>query len=177
MDEETLQWLNQLPADQAIEQFRRSCAAEPWCEKLASSRPFATVDSLHQAADTVFDRLTDDDWLEAFAAHPMIGDMASLRMKYTGNREWSAGEQAGVAVATEQTLQSLAELNLAYREKFGFIFIVCASGKSASEMLELLMARIGNEASTELRNAAAEQRKITHLRIDKMIIPVQTTIR
>ncbi len=114
------------------------------------------------------DELSDADWLEAFSCHPPIGNLDSLRMKFTGNRDWSAGEQSGIADAEEQVLIELAEQNAAYRAKFGFIFIVCATGKSAREMLSILNERIKLRATDELMNAAAEQRKITHLRLDKL---------
>ncbi len=116
------------------------------------------------------DKLSDCEWLEAFACHPQIGDMNSLRMKYAGNREWSAGEQAGVNAADEAILQALANGNAEYKEKFGFIFIVCATGKSAAEMLGILESRLPLSYAEEIVNAAREQRKITHLRIDKMEI-------
>lgn len=124
---------------------------------------------MHQFADDVFDDLSDDDWKEAFAFHPKIGDVNSLRMRFTGNKEWSGAEQAGISLADEQTIQDLALGNRQYETRFGYIFIVCASGKSASEMLCLLNERLGNDTDEELINAANEQRKISHRRIDKLI--------
>jgi OHCU decarboxylase len=112
--------------------------------------------------------LVEADWLEAFAAHPLIGDVDSLRKKYGATRDLAAGEQAGAAGAGAATLQELADLNRSYREMFGFIFIVFATGKSADEMLANLRSRLGNSRDEELRNAAAEQIKITRLRLEKL---------
>jgi len=141
--------------------------AKAWCQAMIEKRPFADLATLHTAADVAFDSLGESDWLEAFSHHPKIGDIKSLMMKYASNRDWSAGEQAGMSATDELTIASLADGNAAYENKFGFIFIVCASGKSASEMLSLLLARLPLDRESEIRNAAIEQRKITHLRIDK----------
>lgn len=99
----------------------------------------------------------------------MIGDVDSLRKKYASTKAMASGEQSGATGADEETLGELARLNHAYREKFGFIFIVFATGKSALEMLDILKGRIGNDRATEIRNAAAEQLKISFLRIDKLL--------
>ena len=107
-------------------------------------------------------------WLEAFGGHPKIGDLDSLRMRLAGNKQWSAGEQAGVEVANEETLQRLADGNREYEQRFGYVFIVCATGKTAAEMLALLESRLRNDDSTELSAASEEQRKITHLRLGKL---------
>ncbi len=163
--------LNSIAFNEAVEHFRRCCGTDSWCQQMAKCRPFNSIEDLHQKADECLDQLSSDGWLEAFACHPQIGDVHSLRMKYAGNREWSANEQAGVSIAGEDTLSALAKGNADYKEKFGFIFIVCASGKSASEMLAILNARLPLSFDEEIANAAREQRRITHLRIDKMEIP------
>jgi OHCU decarboxylase len=106
--------------------------------------------------------------LAAFAAHPRIGDVDSLRTKFAHTKTWASGEQAGVDAASEDTLIRLADGNDAYFDRFGYIFIVCATGKSADQMLALLEARLPNDAVTELPIAAAEQRKITQLRLQKL---------
>lgn len=165
---DSLDRLNTLPTLEMIEQFRKCCGASAWCRAMTTARPHLTLAALHDAADRCFDDLTEADWLEAFAAHPKIGDLQSLRMKYAGNKEWSGGEQAGVNHADEAVLHKLAEGNAAYEAKFGFIFIVCATGKSAAEMLAILESRLPNDRATELPIAAGEQRKITHLRLDKL---------
>jgi 2-oxo-4-hydroxy-4-carboxy-5-ureidoimidazoline decarboxylase len=168
MDDLGLQRLNALSQSDAIEQFRRCCGTVSWCRDMANARPYPSIEAIHEAADRVMDGMSDDEWREAFACHPRIGDIQSLRMKYVGNREWSKAEQAGVGVADETTLRELAEGNAEYVQKFGFIFIVCATGKSASEMLAVMQSRLQSTIESELKVAAGEQRKITHLRIDKM---------
>lgn len=167
MNQAVIEWLNALPTEPAHEQMRKCCGAEWWINRMIAERPFSDA---HETADRVFDAMPSDAWLEAFACHPKIGDLESLRMKFSGNKQWSAGEQAGVAETDERTLVRLAEGNEAYLERFGYIFIVCASGKSAAEMLALLEARLGNAPDDELPIAAVEQRKITHLRLDKLTI-------
>ncbi|MEN1679611.1 MAG: 2-oxo-4-hydroxy-4-carboxy-5-ureidoimidazoline decarboxylase [Planctomycetota bacterium] len=168
MNPTTIDWLNALPADQANEQLRRVCGAEWWTEQMTQQRPFTDASALTAAADAAFDRMPREAWLEAFACHPRIGDINSLRMKFAGNKDWSAGEQSGAASADEQTLVRLAAGNDAYFERFGYTFIVCATGKSAAEMLAILEARLANDDESELPVAAAEQRKITHLRLEKL---------
>lgn len=168
MNNDFLEWINALPPDEAHEQFSRCCGSTWWCERMTDSRPFKDLDDVTTKADIAFDRMPREAWLEAFACHPRIGDLASLRMKYAGNKEWSAGEQAGAASADEQTLVRLASGNEEYADRFGYTFIVCATGKSAAEMLGLLEQRLGNDREAELPIAAAEQRKITHLRLEKL---------
>lgn len=167
VSDDAMSRLNQLNATSAENELARCCGSRAWCQTMVASRPFEDRNQMHEAAELAFNRLQTEDWLEAFECHPKIGDIQSLRMKYAGNREWSAGEQAGVIDSEEAILVKLAEGNAAYEAKNGFIFIVCATGKSAGEMWEMLRARLKNDREAEIRNAAAEQRKITHLRIDK----------
>ena len=115
--------------------------------------------------------LGEPEWREAFAHHPRIGDMASLRARFASTAGWAADEQRGAAQATEETLAALARGNRVYEERFGCIFIVCATGKSAAEMLALLEARLGNDPEHEMRMAADEQMKITRLRLEKLLEP------
>lgn len=168
MNSSTLSWLNSLSSDEAQQALKRCCGATWWCEQVASQRPFSDEAALLAAAEGAFSRMPREAWLEAFAAHPMIGDVDSLRMKFAGNREWSAGEQAGIAEADEAVIRRLAAGNQTYHERFGYIFIVCASGKTAAEMLALLEARLSNDEDTELGIASGEQQKITHLRLAKL---------
>lgn len=112
--------------------------------------------------------LSDEDWLQAFDAHPKIGDVTSLKKKYANTHSLASGEQSATAAADESVLQRLKNGNDAYADKFGFIFIVCATGKSADEMLALLEARLPNTRAQEIENAAREQAKITHIRLDKL---------
>lgn len=136
------------------------------------ARPFASADALLSQADEIWSHLEKPDYLEAFRHHPEIGEnLAELRSKFARTAELSLGEQAGVTTASEATLLALRHGNQAYRERFGYSFIVCASGKSASEMLALLEQRLPNTADSELGLAAAEQAKITHLRLEKLAAP------
>ena len=167
---QTISVFNRLQRDQAFCAMERCCGAKSWVDAVVARRPLVDIAALHSAADIAFDGLDEKDWLEAFSHHPKIGDVESLMMKFAGNRDWSASEQTGITESDELTIASLAAGNVAYEQKFGFIFIVCASGKSAHEMLALLQARLPLERDVEIRNAAIEQRKITHLRIDKWMI-------
>jgi len=168
MTETTLAWLNALDPAAAREAFRRCCGSSWWCDRMAAGRPYGDAAELASAAESAFDAAPREAWLEAFAAHPRIGDLDSLRMKFAGNRDWSAGEQAGASAADEATLRGLADGNDAYFERFGYTFIVCATGKSAAEMLAILEERLGNDDATELAAAAEQQRKITRLRLAKL---------
>jgi OHCU decarboxylase len=128
---------------------------------MLAARPFVSRDDLMDRSDRIWRSLQRTDWLEAFAAHPRIGSRAA--------NGWAAGEQAGARGADESVLTRLAARNREYEARFGHIFIVCASGKSADEMLALLEARLENEPDAELSIAADEQRKITRLRLDKLL--------
>ncbi len=155
--------LDAMPEDEARAALARCCAARRWAEGMLARRPFGTTDALLAAADEVWSTMGRDDLLEAFAGHPRIGgDLDALRER------WSAEEQSGVGAASEQTLRALRDGNLRYEERFGHIFIVCATGKSAGEMLALLCARLDNTPGEELRTAAAEQGKITRIRLEKL---------
>ena len=112
---------------------------------------------------------SEADWKQAFAQHPRIGDIESLQKKFASTAEWAMGEQGGIKMATQQTLEALAEANKKYEEKFGYIFIVCATGKSANEILTLLETRLQNSPEVEIEIAADEQNKITKLRIEKLL--------
>ena len=158
-----LETLNTADAARAEQMLRACCGASRWATRVAALRPFADAAALHAAAEQCWAEATESDLLEAFAAHPMIGDVEVLKDKF--NRQAHA-EQGQVAAASDAVISALARRNNEYHEKFGFIFIVCASGKSAEEMLALLEARIDNDRPAELANAAAEQAKITRLRLD-----------
>jgi len=160
--------LNALDVDAVRSALVNCCAATAWVDGMLARRPFADDAAVNDAAAAVAATLSEADWLEAFAAHPMIGDVESLRQKYAATKAIAAGEQAGAAEASEATLAELAKLNREYHEKFGFIFIVFATGKSADEMLAILQARIGNKRAQELHNGVAEQLKITQLRLAKL---------
>lgn len=164
----TLDELNTLPRDQAEACFRDCCAAEPWVQGMTDNRPYASRDELMAQSRHLWPTLTESDWLQAFEAHPQIGDVDSLRKKYASTKALASGEQAGARTADEAILRRLKQSNDAYLAKFGFIFIVCATGKSADEMLELLETRLPNTREQEIDNAAREQAKITGIRLEKL---------
>lgn len=165
----TIEELNALPGEEAQAALERCCGSARWIELMIARRPYADRQALWLAADAADGSLSRADWLEAFSHHPRIGDVESLRSRFASTAAWAAGEQSGTSVASEETLQALATGNDAYFEKFGFIFIVCATGKSADEMLTLLRARLPNAPEDELVVAAAEQAKITRLRLEKLL--------
>jgi 2-oxo-4-hydroxy-4-carboxy-5-ureidoimidazoline decarboxylase len=160
-----LDCLNSWSEAEARAAFLRCCGSTRWAEQMVTRRPFANETELLATAEQVWQSLTPDDWLEALAAHPRIGDLDSLRSKFAPTAALVAKEQAGVAAASEATLTALAEGNRAYEAKFGHLFIVCATGKTADEMLGLLRQRLSHGPEEELRIAAAEQQKITRLRL------------
>ena len=162
-----LELLNAAPELEARSMLSRCCGSRRWVEGVLGRRPFADADSLLRAAAQVESTLDRADWLEAFAAHPRIGDVDGLRKKFAATAHWNEAEQAGVAGAAEEVLHDLARDNALYEQRFGHIFIVCATGKSAPEMLGLLRQRLSNHAEDEWRIAAAEQGKITRLRLEK----------
>ena len=163
------QLLSALPADEARAALSRCCGARGWVEALLALRPFDSERALLNAAAQAWSKLGRDDYLEAFSHHPQIGaDRAELARRFARTAQLSAAEQAGVAQADAATLDALAEANRTYLERFGYIFIVCATGKTAEQMLSLLRERLPNDPDTELRIAAAEQAKITALRLQKL---------
>lgn len=164
----SLEELNALPDDQAEARFRDCCAADIWVHGMVANRPYASYDALLEQSRRLWPALSDDDWLQAFEAHPKIGDVNSLRKKYARTRSLASGEQSGARGAPEAILQRLKAGNDEYLQRFGFIFIVCATGKSAREMLELLEARLPNTREEEIDNAAREQAKITELRLERL---------
>ncbi|KAL3673928.1 hypothetical protein V7S43_001615 [Phytophthora oleae] len=139
------------------------CGSKRWASEMAEKFPLRDFEDLCQAAKEVEASLTREDWLEAFAAHPMIG-RAKKPIK-----EWEAQEQKATKNADEVVLDQLEKLNEAYYKKFGYVYIVCATGKSASEMLRILESRMNNSPEHELSMAAGEQSKITKLRLEKLL--------
>eukprot|EP01031_Cornospumella_fuschlensis_P029350 gene29350-35429_t len=159
---------NSLPASVALEELQRCCGSPSWAQQMCSRRPFQTLDSLLETANNMWWSLPREEWLKAFAAHPKIGDAKALKQKFSKSA-WEGQEQSGANSADEATLQALATLNTEYDVRNGFIFLICATGKSAGEMLEALRVRLGNDTATELQIAAGEQAKITKLRIMKLL--------
>ncbi len=163
------QRLNSLPAAEAENELLKFCGSRRWAERLNSCRPFEDVDDLIAKADRIWWSLKPGDWLEAFRSHPKIGEKKAAAVTSEQSKQWSDAEQAGIGAAANGTSATLAELNQKYEDKFGYIFIVCASGKSSDEMLGILRSRLENDPDEELRIAAAEQAKITELRLKKLL--------
>ena len=157
--------LDSASAEEGRRLLTTCCGSSAWVERMLRRRPFGSADALVIAAREAWHDLTHTDWLEAFSHHPKIGDRASLAHRFAATAHLSSHEQSGVADASTQVLEDLAGANRTYEEKFGYIFIVCATGKSAAEMLVLLHERLRNDAETEIRMAAGEQGKITALRL------------
>jgi OHCU decarboxylase len=164
-----LDWLNNLSEEEAFNELLKCCGSQNWAWQMVSSRPLRSFEELIQKADAVWWTLDRDAWLEAFRSHPKIGESKASAKVSTQSEGWSGQEQAGIHHAATQTLAELAKLNREYEEKFGFIFIVCATGKSSDEMLAILKSRIGNDLETELPVAACEQAKITEIRLGKLL--------
>ncbi|TWW12782.1 2-oxo-4-hydroxy-4-carboxy-5-ureidoimidazoline decarboxylase [Planctomyces bekefii] len=163
-----LERLNQ--ADQATAEswFFHCLGVRQWAQSMTRRRPFANATSLIRDAEDMASKLPRDAWLAAFQEHPKIGDLQSLKKRFQSTAHLASHEQASVHAASEQVIAELAAGNAAYEDKFGFIFIICATGKSASEMLTSLKARLGNPRDQEMQTAWHEQLKITKLRLEKI---------
>jgi len=166
----TVNELDTMPREEAARALTACCGSSRWISAMLARRPFASIDALLTAADDTWSSLNASDWLEAFAHHPRIGERASATPQSERARNWSAGEQSSVASADEYALAELSEVNREYEQRFGFIYIVCATGKSPSELLDIARRRLHNERDAELRVAAEEQRKITRLRLEKLLM-------
>lgn len=165
----TLDQLNRLSEADATAAFTQCCAAQRWVERMVIDRPFESLAEILEISDRIWEECDVDDYLEAFEGHPRIGDVESLAKKYANTKAWAGGEQKGVEGADREVLERLAKGNADYEEKFGHIFIVCATGKSAAEMVALLEARMSNDPKTEVMVAAEEQNKITRIRLKKLL--------
>jgi len=166
----TIRELNTLPADRAAELFRSCCGAERWVKTMVARRPFVSAEAVLGQADDVWGSLDPEDWREAFSHHPRIGEQSSAVPHGARAAAWSSREQSGVVTATTQVQTELAAVNRDYENRFGYIYIVCASGKSAGELLSLARERLANDPATELGVAAEEQRKITRLRLQQLFV-------
>ncbi len=164
-----LEQLNNFTVEQAAHTFMQCCTSTTWVNAMVKARPFVDEISIKKQADLAWQELEESDYLEAFEGHPKIGDVNSLRAKYANTKELAGSEQGLVKEANDDVLEVLSQGNTDYQAKFGFIFIICATGKSAKQMSDLLQARLPNNKTTELINAAEEQRKIFQLRIDKAL--------
>lgn len=154
---------------EAHEMLERVCGCARWVAAMTARRPFGSDAALFAAADEEWAKIDREGVLEALAHHPRIGaNVDELRKKFASTASWAANEQAGAAAASEETLHALREANLRYDARYGHVFVVCATGKSATEMLALLEGRMQNDPETELRVAAGEQAKITRIRLEKL---------
>jgi 2-oxo-4-hydroxy-4-carboxy-5-ureidoimidazoline decarboxylase len=164
----TIADFDHLSTDEKRELLQKCCGSTGWIDKMIAAPPLEDLVDLEETAEEKWWECSEKDWLEAFEHHPKIGDINSLKEKYPNTVEWASNEQSGVNVASDEILIALAKGNDDYEQKFGHIFIVCATGKSAGEMLEILQSRLPNSAEDEIKIAADEQLKITKLRLEKL---------
>jgi OHCU decarboxylase len=164
-----LNYLNSLSPSEAEQEFLKCGGSKNWAQQMVVERPFSSLNQLTETGDRVWWSLEPADWLEAFCSHPKIGEKKAAAPIAAEARKWAEDEQSGTRDAATATIVELAELNNVYEKKFGYIFIVCASGKSSEEMLRILRERLQNDAEEELRIAAAEQAQITALRLRKLV--------
>ncbi len=165
----TLHELNILSKERLTEELTKCCGATNWVQRMLHFIPADDLVELLNDAEEQWWQCTEADWKEAFTHHPKIGDIDSLKKKFASTANWASGEQSGVNTATDTIINALAEGNRLYEEKFGYIFIVCATGKTASELLDLLQNRFNNKPEDEIKIAADEQNKITLIRLQKLI--------
>jgi 2-oxo-4-hydroxy-4-carboxy-5-ureidoimidazoline decarboxylase len=165
----TLEELNALSPDRAMDAFRSCCGASRWVMGMASSMPYSSRDAVLATADVVWSKLGPDDWREAFTHHPRIGERPRVDKQESQAAQWSSDEQQNVSSADASVRAELDAVNREYEARFGFIYIVCASARAAEELLAFARERMQNTLETELRVAAEEQRKITRLRLEKLL--------
>ncbi|NDC64148.1 MAG: 2-oxo-4-hydroxy-4-carboxy-5-ureidoimidazoline decarboxylase [Planctomycetia bacterium] len=164
-----IEQFNALPREAVLQELERCCGSHRWCEQMEARRPFKNFVALQDAASEAWRALSAEDWLEAFRHHPRIGDVSALKAKFASTATWASQEQAGAATATDEVLRALHQGNQDYEARFGHIFLICATGKSAAEMLEALKRRLPNDPARELTVAADEQDKITRIRLAKLV--------
>jgi 2-oxo-4-hydroxy-4-carboxy-5-ureidoimidazoline decarboxylase len=160
---------NRLSVEDAVKEILPCCGSKAWAGGLAARRPFTDVTTLLAASDETWSNLPAEDWMEAFRSHPRIGESRAIQSASVQSATWSAQEQRDVATAGDGVKIALAEANREYERRFRRIFIVCATGKSAPEILEILRRRLKNDEPTELREAAEQQRQIIHIRMKKWL--------
>lgn len=163
-----LETWNRAEEEDAATALLHCCAAQRWAQALVMQRPFASEDALYEAADAEWARMQEADWMEAFRAHPRIGERKAAEASQQ-SKAWSSQEQAQVQEAQTAILDALADDNRRYEERFGMTYIVCATGKSAEEMLAILTQRLDNDRNKELREAAEQQRQIMQIRLRKWL--------
>jgi 2-oxo-4-hydroxy-4-carboxy-5-ureidoimidazoline decarboxylase len=169
MSEVVARW-NLLSAEDAAREILPCCGSAAWARAVAARRPLDDDTSLLAASDETWRSLGASDWMEAFSKHPRIGERKAPPVASAQAAAWSAQEQRNVADPGDMMQLALAEGNREYERRFGRVFIVCATGKSAPEILEILQRRLRNDDATELREAAEEQRKITNIRLKKWLL-------
>ena len=160
--------LNAMPRAELAECLRACCGSTRWVERMIARRPWGSPDAVLAASDEVCRTLAHEDWMEAFGHHPRLGESKARTPQDARAIGWSAGEQAALSTAGTDLRAALATANAAYETHFGYICIICASGKDSEELLAITRARLGNTPPIELRIAAEEQRKITRLRLAKL---------
>jgi OHCU decarboxylase len=158
-----LEWFNQLSDEEAASELLAVCHSRRWAKEVAAGRPYADLAALQRAADEVWLGLGPEDWLEAFAAHPRIGEGGGA------SADWSRQEQAGVGGAGPEVRDRLARGNAEYEARFGYVFLISAAGRDAEGILAALTERLGNDPAAELRVAADEHRRITRLRLERLM--------
>lgn len=165
----TLSAWNEAEAQEALDAMLTCCGARRWASGMVALRPVASIADLSAAADRIWSTMEEVDWMEAFACHPRIGERKAA---YASKKSaaWSQQEQSSAENAAERVLAALAEGNLLYEQRFGFTYIVCATGKSAEEMLAILNRRLASDRATELIEAAEQQRQITQIRLGKWLV-------
>lgn len=166
---QNLAWLNDLPPAEAEAVFLDCCGSSEWARRMAAARPFPMLEALYGTAATIWFAQSRADHLEAFASHPKIGASKPAASQKVQAADWSREEQSGTDSVKNEVREELRKANRLYEDKFGFIFIICATGKTADEMLAICRARLGNSVETELAIAAEEQQKITELRLGKLL--------
>jgi len=165
----SVEWINKASVPELERFFRQCCTCEIWIHRMVSGRPYNSRDAVLKTADVHWRQLDESDYLQAFEGHPMIGNIHSLQTKYADTRVLAANEQSKVNIASHETLEALVAANAEYKTRFGFVFIVNATSKSAREILVLLQGRLGNSRDEEIHNAAREQCKITRIRLEKLL--------
>jgi 2-oxo-4-hydroxy-4-carboxy-5-ureidoimidazoline decarboxylase len=163
----TIAEFDHLNNEKKREILQKCCGSSVWIEKMLTIPPAEDLIDLFEDAEEKWYECNEEDWKEAFLHHPKIGDINSLKEKFASTADFVEDEQLSVKETSEKVLESLAESNRAYEKKFGYIFIVSASGKSAEEMLGILTARLNNNPEEEIQIAMEEQNKITRLRLEK----------
>ena len=164
-----LQRWNTLSADEAVHEILQCCGSKAWARGVSDRRPFVDEAALLAASDKTWQNLDESDWMEAFQSHPRIGESGAPKAATSQSAAWSSQEQQKVNVADDAVKAALEEGNREYERRFRRIFIVCATGRSADEMLEVLRRRLRNDEKTELHQSAEQQRQITHIRLKKWL--------